>query len=174
MSTSLMRKEPLSMKRDDSHYAARLFRGWDYVTLTYELTADAMIVRDRHLWGGGTEKRVPYDGLSGDISHVLARQPAYRFSLLIAAIAAMALALEFAAAFMMSPGRPLYQPLWISAWIVGLLATAMFLGTRRRRMWSHFKGKTAHAGAFILQSPKDETAHARFVKELKRRIDQIP
>jgi hypothetical protein len=160
----------VGMADENKPYVAHLFRGWDFVTLSYELGDAELVIRTRHAWGASEEKRVAYAGLSGEISHVLARQPAYRFSLLVAAIGAMAVALEFAAAKMMGPARAFNMPLWVAGWAVLGVAGLVCLGTRKRKMWSWVKGKKANAGAFILRNPRDEKGFERVVREVKRRI----
>jgi hypothetical protein len=160
------------MAEETTRYVAHLYRGWDFVTLSYELGEAELVIRTRHAWGASEEKRVAYAGLSGEISHVLARQPAYRFSLLVTAIAAMAVALEFAAAKMMTPHRDFNVPLWASGWAVMSVAGLVCLGTRKRKMWSWVKGKKANTGAFILRNPKDEKGFERVVREVKKRIGQ--
>lgn len=149
-------------------YQARLFRGWSTIRLSYALEGDEVVVReDRGM--RKNERRVRIADLTGEVHTVFAKQPGYRGGLIVGAIGAMAMLLDFAAAYMMpGPGRDLYWP----AWAIGIptLVGGMWMAwnTRRPREWARFVGRNNN-GLFILKDPAEAQACQRFIRTLVAR-----
>ena len=151
-------------------YRATLFRGWDLVRLSYQIQEQTLVVRTRSLWRGSSEKRVELTELADDVHRVWARQGAYKWAMTALLIAAMAVALDFAASRMMTPGKDLSTLTWALAGGAAAVAFPVAYGTRNRREWARIKGRTG-PGVYILKNPKDERGFESLLRAVKRAID---
>lgn len=151
-------------------YQASLYRGWDWVRLSYEIEGEELVVRTRSVWRGRSQKRVAIKELSDDVHRVWARQGAYRWAMTALLIAAMAVALDFAASKMMSPGKAISMLTWSLAGAAAALAFPIAYGTRSRREWARIRGRTG-PGVYILKNPGDERGFENLLRAVKRGIE---
>lgn len=150
-------------------YSATLFRGWDYVRLTYTLEPEGVLVHERRWWGA-IDRRVRFTDLSDDVRRVWGRQGIYRWAMTLTIIAAMALALEFAAVVIAKTKPAFTMWLMVAALLVGIPAALIMYGTRKPREWTHFKGAGQAPGLFLLKNPRDAKGHERIVKQIRKAL----
>lgn len=158
------------MGRGDTGYQARLFRGWEWVRLRYEIEGNHVVVREEHTWTGATERRVPIADLSRPTHRVWSRQPANWVSLLVVLLVVAALGLNL----MMRQGGledgQVDWRLWGPGIAVGTLAWFVLWGTRGKRQWTQFPGREGRTGLYVLRGKRDTDRHQEFVDAVKKRI----
>lgn len=151
-------------------YSATLHRGWDVVHLDYELSDNAVIVHEAHTFGGKSEKRVELSNLKRDARRIIARQPAYRYALIVLQFCVLVLAGDLALAILATPQRPTYALIW---WVAGaaiLICLTIMIKTHRPREWTYFPGTGAGKGLYILQDRSKAAEHKKFVEKIDDRI----
>lgn len=151
-------------------YSATLHRGWDVVRLEYELAGDAVRVREAHVFGGKSEKRVALTDLKRDARRVTARQPAYRYALILLQFSVLVLAGDLALATLATPPRETYKPVWMIAGAAILACLYVMLKTRRPREWTYFPGVGGGKGLYVLQDRAKPAEHKAFVEKVNERV----
>lgn len=151
-------------------YFATLHRGWEVVHLEYQLTDDAIVVREFHLLGGKSEKRIALADLKKDARRIAARQPAYRYALILLQFFILVIAGDFALSMLTVPPRPIYAPVWWGAGAVIVTCLYVMLRTRRAKEWTFFPGVSDGKGLYILQDRSNAAAHKTFVDLISQRL----
>ncbi len=149
-----------------SGYSATLHRGWDVVRLNYRLEDDAVVVNEAHLWGGKTEKRVALANLERNARRIIARQPAYRYALILLQFCVLVIAGDCALAMLATPQRPIYAPVWWGAGIIIADCLYVMFKTRRAREWTYFPGTGKGRGLYVLQERGKSAEHKQFVEDI--------
>jgi hypothetical protein len=162
------------MSPRQSNYGAVLFRGWEWVRLDYALTRDSIVVSRKSTWSGvPVETAVSLIDLSGQVRHVIARQPAHWIALGLLVAVGLTLAgdlLFFQGGMRSAGGRGIYWPLWGPALTIGVLAWCVMWRTRRPLAWTFFQPKSSRRGLYVLHDPRSHEAHAHFIATISRKI----
>src|SRR6516225_9257465 len=95
----------------DMTYRARLFRGWETVSLEYRLEGDTVIMRRKGTWGKTQEQRVDVAALTGEVRRVWGGQPAYLASMGVVRRALAVLAIDAMVHGVGAGGGGVYGPL---------------------------------------------------------------
>jgi hypothetical protein len=156
--------------RANAGYETRLFRGWEWVRLRYEIEKDHVVVREWHTWTGAGEKRVPIANLGRDANRVWSRQPANRVALLVMVVSGAILAANLMMREGGVAGGTIDWHLWGPGIAVATLAWFVLWGTRGRREWTHFPGREGRTGLFLLREKRNRSASQAFVDVLRTRL----